>query len=103
MAGGVSGAASGGVLGLCLALLLQQFGYFVFATLEETLIILVLFIFVFAVVFGVVGRMLKSSAIRRAQKDAAVNQTPPGGAPPPSGSAPETSPPTSGGTPPPAS
>jgi Kef-type K+ transport system membrane component KefB len=71
MAGGVSGAASGGILGLVLVLLAQQFGYVVFTTLEQTLIILILVIFVFAVVFGIFGRVLKSSAIRRAKAKAA--------------------------------
>jgi hypothetical protein len=70
MAGGVSGAASGGVLGLVLLLLAQQFGYVVFSSLEQTLIFVVLVIFVFAVVLGILGRVLKASAIRRAKAGA---------------------------------
>jgi hypothetical protein len=89
MAGGVSGATSGGILGLVLVLLAQQFGYVVFDTLEQTLILLILVIFLFAVVFGILGRILKASAIRRAK----ASVSPPTGAPSASGSPPGTAPP----------
>ncbi|MGD0258124.1 MAG: hypothetical protein ABSB90_09660 [Thermoplasmata archaeon] len=95
MAGGVSGATSGGILGLVLVLLAQQFGYVVFDTLEQTLILLILVIFLFAVVFGILGRILKASAIRRAK----ASVSPPTGAPSASGSPPGTAPPEGGEAP----
>jgi|HubBroStandDraft_1064217.scaffolds.fasta_scaffold543425_2 hypothetical protein len=72
MGGGVSGAASGGILGLVLVLLGQQFGYITFTTLEGTILLLVLVILVFAVVFGLLGRAMKGSAVRRAKAGAAT-------------------------------
>jgi hypothetical protein len=87
VAGGVSGAASGGILGLVLILLAQQFGYVTFTTLEETILLLVLVILVFAVVFGLLGRVMKGSAIRRAKAGAGTGaQT---ADPPPSSSPPD--------------
>jgi hypothetical protein len=67
VAGGVSGAASGGILGLVLALLTQQFGYLDFTNLVSALILLLLVIVVFAVIFGLLGRWMKGRAIRRAK------------------------------------
>jgi hypothetical protein len=71
MTGGVSGAASGGILGLVLVLLAQQFGYVTFTTLEGTILLLVLVILAFAVVFGLLGRVMKGSALKRAKAQAA--------------------------------
>jgi hypothetical protein len=56
--GGAAGATSGGILGLVLALIAQQFGYLDFSGLEQTLLLLILVIFVFAVVLGVMGRVI---------------------------------------------
>jgi len=95
MAAGVSGAASGGILGLVLALLAQQFGLLDFTSLEQTLIYLILIVFVFAVVFGLLGRVMKASAIRRAKagtlpppEAGAATDSPPGAPPPPDPGAP---------------
>jgi hypothetical protein len=70
MAGGVSGAASGGILGLVLVLLAQQFGYLDFTSIINSVILLVLVVVVFAVVFGILGRAMKGRAIRRAEAEA---------------------------------
>ena len=94
MAGGVSGAASGGILGLVFVLLAQQFGYVTFATLEGTILLLVLVIVVFAVVFGILGRIMKGSALKRAKAQASPE--PDASVPPPSDSPPPPGP----GTPP---
>jgi hypothetical protein len=77
--GGAAGATSGGILGLVLALIAQQFGYLDFSGLEQTLLLLILVIFVFAVVFGLLGRVMKGSAMRRAkaQYAASTGATPP--------------------------
>jgi hypothetical protein len=95
MAGGVSGAASGGILGLVLVLLAQQFGYVSFTTLEGTILLLVLVILVFAVVFGILGRAMKGSAIRRAKSQAGIAtegvSPPPGDSSPPPPEAPPPS------------
>jgi hypothetical protein len=92
MAGGVSGAASGGILGLALALLVQQFGYLDFSDLFQAILLLILVVAAFAVVFGIVGRALKGSALRRTKARAAASAAPaeatppanpPGDSPPP--------------------
>ncbi len=105
MTGGVSGAASGGILGLVLVLLAQQFGYATFTGLEQTLILLILVILVFAVVFGLLGRLLKASAIRRAKAGAEPTIEPnSGGGPAPGasdmGTPPAAPPPSDPGAPP---
>jgi multisubunit Na+/H+ antiporter MnhG subunit len=75
VAGGVSGAASGGILGLVLALLAQQFGYIDFSVLLNAIILLFLVILVFAVVFGLLGRAMKGRALRRAKLSAPSSAT----------------------------
>lgn len=99
MAGGASGAMSGGILGLVLVLLAQQFGYVDFTSLEQTLILVILVIFVFAVVFGLLGRVMKGSAIRRAKAGATTASAT---EPPPAPEAEATPPPSEPDTPPPA-
>ncbi|MCI4373669.1 MAG: hypothetical protein L3K02_08540 [Thermoplasmata archaeon] len=94
MAGGVSGAASGGILGLVLVLIAQQFGYIDFSSLEQTLILIILVILVFAVVFGIAGRIMKAAAVRRAKSQAHPSEdpNPESGTPPPPPAAPGTPP-----------
>ncbi|MCI4365116.1 MAG: hypothetical protein L3K10_03520 [Thermoplasmata archaeon] len=104
MAGGVSGAASGGILGLVLVLLAQQFGYVDFSNLISALILMILVIFVFAVVFGILGIILKGSAIRRAKAQSGLGKegdTPAATASPSTAPAADSpSPPADPGTPP---
>ena len=55
MGAGSSAAGSGLVVGLCLVLLGQQFGFFDLSDLVSGIIYLVAFAVVFAVVFGLFG------------------------------------------------
>ncbi|HLM92113.1 MAG TPA: hypothetical protein VK424_08760 [Thermoplasmata archaeon] len=76
MAGGSSGATSGAILGLVLVLLFQQFGYLDFSSnLVNALVVLIVVMAVLGVIFGLLGRVLKGRAIRKAE--AGQNATPP--------------------------
>ncbi len=67
MAGGASGAASGAVLGLVGVILAQQFGYIQLTDFQSSLILLLIVMIPLGVVFGLVGRVLRGRAIKRAR------------------------------------
>lgn len=65
MGAGSSAAGSGLVVGLCLVLLGQQFGFLDLSTLALGLIYIVVFAVVFAVVFGLLGIWLGARYMRK--------------------------------------
>jgi hypothetical protein len=65
MGSGASAAGSGLIVGLCLAFLGQQFGFFDLSTLLTGVIYLVAFAVVFAAVFGLFGVWLGARYLRK--------------------------------------
>ena len=65
MSAGGSAAGSGLVVGLCLAFLGQQFGFFDLSSLVTGLIYLIAFAVVFAVVFGLLGMWIGARYLRK--------------------------------------
>ncbi|MCI4352940.1 MAG: hypothetical protein L3K14_06080 [Thermoplasmata archaeon] len=65
MGAGSSGAGSGLVVGICLVLLAQQFGFIDLGALVTAIIYLVAFGVVFAVVFGLLGVWLGARYMRK--------------------------------------
>lgn len=65
MSAGGSAAGSGLVVGLCLVLLGQQFGFLDLSNLVTGLIYLIVFAVVFAVVFGLLGVWLGARYLRK--------------------------------------
>lgn len=65
MGAGSSAAGSGLVVGVCLVLLGQQFGFLDLSTLVLGLIYLVVFAVAFAVVFGLLGIWLGARYMRK--------------------------------------
>ncbi len=65
MGGGASGAASGGVIGLVLALLGQQLGYLDFGPIGFALLLIGAYVSVNALIFGIIGGAIGRRYIRR--------------------------------------
>ncbi len=81
MAGGASGAGSGAVFGIALALLIQQFGYLDFSSnLVNALVYIIIFVLVFAIIFGIIGRALRGRALKKLEAStASTSGSPPSG------------------------
>ena len=65
MGAGGSGAGSGVVIGICLVLLAQEFGFVDLGALVNAIIYLVAFAVVFGVVFGLLGIWLGARYMRK--------------------------------------
>ncbi len=65
MGGGASGAASGGIIGLVLALLGQQLGYLDFGPIGFALLLIGAYVTVNALIFGIIGGAIGRRYIRR--------------------------------------
>ncbi len=65
MGAGASGAASGGVIGLALALLGQQLGYLDFGPIGFALLLIGAYVIVNALIFGIIGGAIGRRYIRR--------------------------------------
>jgi hypothetical protein len=65
MGAGSSAAGSGVVVGLCLVLLTQQFGFLDLSSVGTSILYFLLFAVVFGIVFGLLGMWLGARYVRK--------------------------------------